>query len=50
MRIDFLNKRANKIIANGIQKVAFVNCNTKEFMPIPDDMKCVVENYAKARI
>ena len=47
MRIDFLNKRTNKIIANGIQRVAFVNCNTKEFTPIPNDMKCVVEDYIK---
>ena len=48
MHIDFLNERTNKVIAKGIQRVAFVNCNTKEFTPIPNDMKCVVEDYIKA--
>jgi len=48
MHMDFFNKRTNRIIAQGIQRVAFIDCNTKEFAPIPNDMKCVVESYIKA--
>lgn len=48
MHMDFMNGRTNKMIAKGMQRVAFVNCDTKEFMPIPDDMKRVIDNYISA--
>ena len=48
--MDFYNKRTNKIIAQGIQRVAFVDCNTKEFAPIPDDMKRVIDGYINRNV
>lgn len=47
MHIDFKNPRTNQVIARGIQKVAFVNINTKEFTSVPEDMKNVIVNYNK---
>ena len=47
MHIDFQNKQTNKIIAMGIQKVAFINRDTKDFAPVPDDMRHVIVNYLK---
>lgn len=47
MHIDFRNERTNKIIAKTMQKVAFVNMNTKDFAAVPKDMKGVIVNYIK---
>lgn len=45
MFFDFKNERTNQIIAQGIQKVAFIKQNAEDFSPIPDDMKNVIINY-----
>jgi len=42
IHFDFLNKRTKEIIAQGIQKVAFVKSNEENFSPIPDDIKTAV--------
>ena len=42
IHFDFLNKRTKEIIAQGIQKVAFVKSNDENFSPIPDDIKKAV--------
>lgn len=47
MHIDFKNNRTSDIIARTIQKVAFINTDTKSFTNIPDDMKMVIVNYFK---
>jgi acyl-CoA thioesterase FadM len=47
MHIDFQNSRTKEIIAQTIQKVAFVNVETKKFAGVPDDMKSVIVNYFK---
>lgn len=49
MHIDFHNKRTNKTIAAGIQKVTFINYNTKGLAPIPESMKEVIVNFVKER-
>lgn len=48
MHMDFMNGRTGKVVAKGMQRVAFVNCDTKEFMAIPDDMKRAVNSYVRA--
>lgn len=48
MHIDFQNERTKKIVAKGIQRVAFINTETKRFANIPDDMNSVIVNYVKA--
>lgn len=45
MHFDFKNERTKQIIAQGIQKVAFIKLNAENFAPIPDDMKNVIVNY-----
>ena len=47
MHIDFQNERTQEIIAKGIQKVAFINSDTKKFDDVPDDMQKVIVNYLK---
>jgi len=47
MHIDFQNKRTNNLIAKGMQRVAFVNSQTKNFTDIPNDMKSVIVNYVR---
>lgn len=47
MHFDFQNKRTNEIIAQGIQKVAFIKNDAENFAPIPNDMKNVIVNYVK---
>lgn len=47
MHIDFQNNRTKAIIAKTIQKVAFVDINTKKFADVPEDMKSVIVNYVK---
>lgn len=49
MHIDFKNQTNNEIIARTIQKVAFVNTDTKKFSSIPEDMKDAIVNYIKER-
>lgn len=38
IHFDFYNKRSDKIIAKGIQKVAFIKPDGKSFAPIPEDI------------
>lgn len=45
MNFKFLNKRSNNIIAEGVQKVAFINSSTESFSPIPVDMGNVIVEY-----
>ncbi|MCK5083648.1 MAG: acyl-CoA thioesterase [Candidatus Omnitrophica bacterium] len=45
LHFDFYNEGTNEIIAQGIQKVAFVKSGNEKFAPIPDDIKDVVVNY-----
>lgn len=47
MHINFQNERTKKIIATSIQKVTFVDVNTKQFAGVPNDMKSVIVNYVK---
>lgn len=39
IHFDFLNKKTGKVIAQGVQKVAFVKSNDENFSPIPDDIR-----------
>ena len=45
MHINFRNERNNEIIAKTMQKVVFINSETKKFADIPYDMKEVIINY-----
>ena len=45
MLFDFKNERTNQVIAQGVQKVAFIKQDAENFAPIPDDMKNVIVNY-----
>ncbi len=47
MHIDFQNERTNEVIAKAMQKVAFVNAESKGFSNIPNDMQSVIMNYGK---
>jgi len=47
LHFDFFNERTNQIIAQGIQKVAFIRADDEKFSPIPDDMMNVIVNYIK---
>ena len=47
LHFDFHNERTSEIIAQGVQKVAFVESNNEKFAPIPGDIKTVVVNYLK---
>ena len=44
---DFRNERTNEIIAQGIQKVAFINSEDGKFSSIPDDIQNVITRYSK---
>ncbi|MFW9930524.1 MAG: acyl-CoA thioesterase [Candidatus Thorarchaeota archaeon] len=39
IHFEFLNKRSKEIVAQGVQKVAFVKQNDENFAPIPEDIK-----------
>jgi acyl-CoA thioesterase FadM len=45
VNFDFYNQRTNELIAQGTQKVGFVNAKDGKFAPIPEDIKSVVVNY-----
>ncbi len=45
MHIDFKNERTGKVIAKGIQKVAFVDVVSRKFSNIPADMHQVIVNF-----
>lgn len=47
MHIDFKNMRTDEIISKTVQKVAFVNCDTRNFTDVPDDMRQVIVNYLR---
>ncbi|MFA4842682.1 MAG: hypothetical protein WC658_02485, partial [Candidatus Omnitrophota bacterium] len=47
MCIEFKNERTSQVIARGVQKVAFININSRDFTSIPGDMKNVIVNYNK---
>lgn len=44
---DFKNVRTGEMITKVIQKVAFVDVNTKNFANVPEDLKSVIVNYIK---
>lgn len=47
MHIDFQSARTGQVFAKGIQKVAFVNIETKKFASVPEDMSRVIVEYVK---
>ena len=47
VNFDFLNTRTNEIVAQGVQKVAFVNSQDGNFCNIPEDIQKVVVQYLK---
>ena len=47
IHFDFLNRRTKKIIAQGIQKVAFVKEESESFAKIPEDIDKAIKRHAK---
>jgi len=47
IHFDFYNKREKELIAKGLQKVAFIKQNEKNFAPIPKDIKVAVLKHLK---
>lgn len=47
IHFDFLNERTNEVIAQGIQKVAFVREASEAFAKIPKDIDGAIRNYEK---
>ena len=47
IHFDFYNKRERKVIAKGIQKVAFVKEGLESFAPVPEDINSSIKLYIK---
>lgn len=45
IHIDFQNTRINKVFARAIQRVAFMDAQTKDFSNIPDYLRRAIVNY-----
>jgi len=47
VQFDFHNERTNEVIAQGVQKVAFIKSDNGKIVTIPEDIHKVIINYTK---